>query len=476
MWLQRISVLLVSLCFTHALAESARSEASPRAGTPKKRALTTTSQREKVDPNRRPSISLRVLSPMNNSTLLSDFVKVLVAVGAPGSRPISRVVARMGGREVAQKLTTVDAPASRDVGVKGSSCADQALPSEEQCFELPVLLPDDDNLLTVHAESDSECSAEVPLRIRVHRPGAPLLKPKLYVLAVGISGYQDNRLSLQYAQKDAVELVRALAQQKGLLYRDVETRLLTNDVASKANILDAFQWLSRQSTSRDVAILFLAGHGLNDPTSGRYYFLPHDAELGAMLRSMVSQDDIQATLRSTPGKVLLFLDTCHSGNVLGKWETRGPGDIAAFARELSASQNGVVVFAASTSSGSSIEYRGNGFFTRALLEAIRGSASYVEGRPTTVNMLDLYLSERVKFLSHGTQAPTTSKPAALPDFPIFMPTKRTAAAPPPVPQDELYKKWWFWALTGAALVGVGSGIAIGTWPKSPDAPRYSISF
>jgi len=475
MWLQWITMVLVSLLCSHALAESGQSEASPRGGSHKKRSQRSTTSREKKAPSRQESFLLRVLSPANNSALVSDVVKVLVAVRAPKSRPVSRVVVRMGGREVAQKLATADAPASRDVAVKGSSCVDQDLPSGEQCFELPILLPDDDNLLTIHAESEAECSAEVPLRLRVHRNEAQHLKPKLYVLAVGISGYQDNRLSLQYAQKDAVELVRALTQQKGLLYRDVETRLLTNEVASKANILDAFQWLSRQSTSRDVAILFLAGHGMNDASSGRYYFLPHDAELGSMMRSMVSQDDIQTTLRSTPGKVLLFLDTCHSGNVLGQWGARGQGDIAAFARELSASQNGVVVFAASTSTGSSIEDRGNGFFTRALLEAIRGAASYVEGRPTTVNMLDLYLSERVKFLSRGIQAPTTSKPAALPDFPIFMPSKGIVR-PLPIPQDEVYKKWWFWTLTGVALAGVATGIAIGTWPKSPDAPRYSISF
>jgi hypothetical protein len=36
----------------------------------------------------------------------------------------------------------------------------------------------------------------------------------------------------------------------------------------------------------------------------------------------------------------------------------------------------------------------------------------------TVNMLDLYLSERVKELTGGKQTPTTTKPPNVPDFPV----------------------------------------------------------
>ena len=36
----------------------------------------------------------------------------------------------------------------------------------------------------------------------------------------------------------------------------------------------------------------------------------------------------------------------------------------------------------------------------------------------TLNMLDLYISERVKELTKGRQTPTTAKPATIPDFPI----------------------------------------------------------
>jgi hypothetical protein len=36
----------------------------------------------------------------------------------------------------------------------------------------------------------------------------------------------------------------------------------------------------------------------------------------------------------------------------------------------------------------------------------------------TINMLDLYLSEKVKELTGGKQTPTTTKPQTIPDFPV----------------------------------------------------------
>jgi hypothetical protein len=35
-------------------------------------------------------------------------------------------------------------------------------------------------------------------------------------------------------------------------------------------------------------------------------------------------------------------------------------------------------------------------------------------------MLDLYISTRVKELTHGEQTPTTSKPQTVPDFPVVV--------------------------------------------------------
>ena len=57
-------------------------------------------------------------------------------------------------------------------------------------------------------------------------------------------------------------------------------------------------------------------------------------------------------------------------------------------------------------------------FTKALVEGFTGRADYRGTGRITVNMLDLYLSERVKELTGGRQTPTTAKPNTIQDFPI----------------------------------------------------------
>jgi hypothetical protein len=63
---------------------------------------------------------------------------------------------------------------------------------------------------------------------------------------------------------------------------------------------------------------------------------------------------------------------------------------------------------------------GNGAFTKALVEGLRGKADYSGKGTISINMLDLYLAERVKELTKGRQTPTTTKPNTVPDFPIAL--------------------------------------------------------
>ena len=53
-------------------------------------------------------------------------------------------------------------------------------------------------------------------------------------------------------------------------------------------------------------------------------------------------------------------------------------------------------------------------------EGIRGKADYSASGRITVNMLDLYVSERVKELTQGEQTPNTVKPPNVPDFAVVL--------------------------------------------------------
>ncbi|MBL8707239.1 MAG: caspase family protein [Rhodospirillales bacterium] len=254
---------------------------------------------------------------------------------------------------------------------------------------------------------------------RPARPAAGLNnKPKLYVLSVGISRYAESSLNLDFAAKDACDLARSLSGQQDGLYRQVELRMIQNEAANREAILDGLDWIVKETTARDVAMVFLAGHGVND-AAGEYFFLPHDANLDRLARSALPQSDIRRSLLQVSGKALFFFDTCHSGQIMAG-RRAVPPDVGRFAAALSAADNSVIVFSAATGRQFAIEDArwGNGAFTKALLEGIAGRADYQKDDVITLNELELYVSERVKELTGGRQAPTTAKPSSTQDFPI----------------------------------------------------------
>jgi WD40 repeat protein len=293
--------------------------------------------------------------------------------------------------------------------------------------ELSVPIPPRDCEVSVIAENRH--AASEPATVRLLWKGTPTgeefqIKPKLYVLAVGVSEYQDTKLRLGLAAKDALDFGEVWRGQKGSLYSGVEVRVLTDAQATKGNILDGLEWLQRQTTSKDVAVLFLAGHGMNDP-NGLFYFLPVDAKLDSLKRTGLAQADITTTIASIAGKVIVFIDACHSGDLMGKGKRRAPSDISAVINELASAENGAVVFSSATGRQYALENSewGNGAFTKGLVEGMQGMADYRGTGRITVNMLDLYISERVKQLTGGEQTPSTVKPPNVPDFPLAVSAK-----------------------------------------------------
>jgi WD40 repeat protein len=290
--------------------------------------------------------------------------------------------------------------------------------------EISIKIPQRDCEVSLIAQN--RFGAGEPATIRLRWKGAVAqaqfeIKPKLYVLAVGISAYQDAELRLDLAAKDALDFGAVWNEQQGRLYSGVEVRTLTDAQATKGDILDGLEWLQRQVTGKDVAVLFFAGHGINDST-GMFYFLPVDADLEKLKRTGISQLDITSTVSAIAGKVMVFMDACHSGNLMGKLKRRGVAVVSAVVNELASAENGAVVFSSATGRQYALENKewGNGAFTKAVVEGVKGNADYTSSGRITLNMLDLYISERVKELTQGRQTPTTVKPPNVPDFPVAM--------------------------------------------------------
>jgi len=340
-----------------------------------------------------------IISPQDGARLTKSELTVRYSIRNPSGEPVTAIKVLIDGRPVSQQ---------RGVMIK---------PKGEEAGELKIDVPERDFELSLIAEN--KYSASVPSTVRLFWVGKKeefVIKPKLYILAVGVSKYKDESLRLQFAHKDAEDFVKTMQTQKGKLYEDVVVKLLTDYKATKDETLDGLEWLQKETTHKDVAMLFIAGHGINDP-AGIYYFLPQNADLEKLKRTAIAFSDIKNTVSSIAGKVVMFVDTCHAGGVMGK---RAIADITGVINELTSAENGVVVFSSSTGRQYSLEdpQWQNGAFTKAVIEGIAGKADLLGKGKITVNMLDAFIAERVKEITKGKQTPVTTKPNTVPDFPI----------------------------------------------------------
>jgi WD40 repeat protein len=291
-------------------------------------------------------------------------------------------------------------------------------PSAGSTVESEVTLPERDCEVSIIAEN-AYGTASTPATVRVIWAGGvpTILKPSLYVLAIGVNEDRDPETEkLTYAEKDARDFAAAMKSQEGGIYGKVTTRVLADATATKEQILAGFDWLNNETTSRDVAMVFLSGHGINDGT--RYFFMTSNAERSKRLATAVSFLEIKGLVESVPGKVVFFLDTCHSGNALGT--AKGPFDLDRVINELASAENGAVVFASSTGRQRSFERDEwkNGAFTKALVEGLYGKADLLDNNRISIETLAVWLTKRVKELTGNQQSPVLLKPGSVPDFPI----------------------------------------------------------
>lgn len=247
-------------------------------------------------------------------------------------------------------------------------------------------------------------------------PGQRPPSGDLYVLAIGVAEYARKDYNLGLAAKDARDFAAAMAQQEGRLYKRVIVRTLANQQATRAAVLRELEALRNSVTSNDVAMVFIAGHGMNDDT-GNYYFLPHDGQHERLASTAVPQAALVGGLSRIRGKTILFVDTCFAGNALGAL-ARATRATEGLINDLSSSENGVVVFASSTGHEESEEKDewGNGAFTKAVLEGLSGKADFTRAGRVTYAALNLFVSEEVTRLTAGRQRPVFISPRGIPDF------------------------------------------------------------
>lgn len=146
-----------------------------------------------------------------------------------------------------------------------------------------------------------------------------------WALIIGINDYQ-NVDPLSYAVDDAIAVNNILTEKYG--FKKEYIRLITNEEATKDNIMNGFQEILLSAGEKDRIVVFYAGHGDTYPLPNggdMGYLIPVDGEATKerIFLTSISMSTLEELASMSEAKHILYLvDACYGGLTLS---TRGLG-------------------------------------------------------------------------------------------------------------------------------------------------------
>lgn len=217
----------------------------------------------------------------------------------------------------------------------------------------------------------------LPREPRAAMPSPGISFGRYYALVIGSNNYA-SLPNLETAVADAQAVASVLRSRYGF---DVTT--LTN--ATRYDILSALNTLRGRLTENDNLLIYYAGHGEIDRSNQRGYWLPVDAEPESTA-NWVSNVQISDTINTMSAKhVIVIADSCYSGALTrSALASLDPGMSSEARREWIRTLVGKRARTALTSGGLKpvVDSVGgqHSIFAEALLEALRGNSSALEGQ------------------------------------------------------------------------------------------------
>jgi WD40 repeat protein/uncharacterized caspase-like protein len=256
----------------------------------------------------------------------------------------------------------------------------------------------------------------------------------LYVLAVGVNNYENDKYNLNYSVPDADDFSSELKRQQEKLknYERSEIILLKNEQATKEKIVDALKDLAGKVQPEDAVVVYFAGHGttgscLNETTQqvnakDRFYLVPHDLGyqgpipercdqkiLDQVAQHSISDLELESLFESIDaGQMLLVIDACNSGQALESEEKRrGPMNSKGLA-QLAYEKGMYILTAAQSFQEAKADKKiakGHGYLTYALVdEALKTKvAANANGTVTLRGWVD-YAVQRVPRMQRAEAA------------------------------------------------------------------------
>ena len=219
---------------------------------------------------------------------------------------------------------------------------------------------------------------------KVYTPG--------FALVIGVGADLPNTID------DAEGIANILKDSSRCAYPAQQVHLLTEEQATRDNIISTLEHLSHTTNSESTVVIYFSGHGyrVTSSTGEFYYLMPYGYNLKQLYQTAINGNEFAEKLKAIPAKkLLILLDCCHAGGVS---DAKIPGlqlaksALPPEAENLLAQGNGRVIIASSQEDELSYAGKPYSAFTLALIESFCGMG--VAKKDGYVRVADLALHAR----------------------------------------------------------------------------------
>lgn len=244
-----------------------------------------------------------------------------------------------------------------------------------------------------------------------------------YGVFIGVGGKD-----ISVTKEDAKALYSFFTDPGRASYPKDNVRILTENDATRQNILDSLDWIIQKSRSdkEAIVVIYYSGHGglfKRFFKDNEYYLVPHGYNPTKHSETAVSGIEFTNKIeRIQAKKLIVLLDCCHAGGIpavkdLEEQFIKSP--IPPELLQVLETGAGRVIIASSLDREYSLTGDPYSIFTSCLLDSLSGKASVDKDGYARILDILIYLFKEVPKRSDNTQHPLLKKALELDDnFPI----------------------------------------------------------
>ncbi len=221
---------------------------------------------------------------------------------------------------------------------------------------------------------------------------------KIWAVVIGVSAYTHMPV-LRYSDDDAYRIYAFLKSPEGGALPESQIKILIDEDATRANILNTLQETFLQADENDMVLLYYSGHGLKGA------FIPIDYD---GYHNSISHEEIFSVFDRSKAKYkVCYADACYSGSMTAMKAVDIQTDLHRYYHQLEDTRKGLAFLLSSKGEEYSLEDKGlrQGVFTHFLIRGLKGEADTDQDKLVTINELYRFVRWGVRKYTGNMQTP-----------------------------------------------------------------------